>query len=1231
MMNLSIGQKIALGFSAAMSALILIGMTLYWNLRQVEEDAGWVTHTLQVEKELDGTMLDLMKAENRAQAYLNTPDPAFKESVEKARGDLHSRIRTLRTLTSDNPHQVARLDQFEPLTSARLDGLLQLTRLHDLKVAASDPRMDVVARESKTMSEQLDSLVAEMSQEEENLLAQRQARAAATETLTFNVITYGTLLAFVLVGIAGWLVSRSITNPLRLLGLGASKIGGGDYGHRVNVNTKDEVGDLAGLFNRMAIQVEERQRILGDKDWLKTGLTKFSQVFQGQRDVEAVCQKVLAELAALLDARHLVLYLAEAAPEGEGDGGLRFQAGYAHDNPAPRLRKGQGLAGQAAVDRRRVVLDPIPENYLKINSVLGEAKPRQIVVQPAVYEGRTKAVIELATLHPLTPVQLDFLDQFAESFGVVLNLIEAMTRTEALLKESQALSLDLKRNQEELSEKNMALEEQTERLQASEMQLQEQQEELKQTNEELEQTNEEMQQTNEEMEEKVNLLAEQKKQMEKINREIEQARESIEEKAQELAQTSKYKSDFLANMSHELRTPLNSLLILSKMLADNGGENLTEKQVQYAKTIHSSGNDLLQLINDILDLSKIESGMVELEIVDMPLADLQRFVEHTFRHVAESKGLAFRAEIAPGAPETIRTDVRRLEQIVKNLLSNAFKFTPHGSVDLVIGPVEGGWRVPNERLDRVGTVVGFTVKDTGIGVSEEKQQMIFEAFRQGEAGTNRKYGGTGLGLSISRELAWQLGGSLELKSAPEAGSAFTLYLPLAGPAELKVPLSPAPRERRAAASQASPSSAHSAQTGSQEAAGSAPNALSLPSDVEDDRGNLAPGDRILLIIEDDRNFASIMVDFAREKNFKAVVAPSVEQGIAMARQVVPTAITLDLHLPDSEGWIVLDQLKHDPKTRHIPIHIISVDEGRERSLRLGAVSYSQKPVTRELLQAAFSRTLDFVERPVKNLLIVEDNETQRQSMVELIGNGDVKTTAVGTAAEAFKALDAVHFDCMVIDLGLPDMAGIDFIRQVQEKYGAAAPPVIVYTGKELTRKEETDLRRVAESIVIKNVRSPERLLDETALFLHRVQTRLPEAARHMIEQVQKNDSVIAGRKVLVVDDDVRNIFALTSALEAAKMVVKYAESGQEGIDILAADPETEIVLMDVMMPGMDGFEAIRRIRKMERFRRIPIISVTAKAMPGDREKCLQAGASDYITKPVDIEKLKSLLRVWLYR
>ncbi|MDB6066793.1 MAG: two-component system sensor histidine kinase/response regulator [Pedosphaera sp.] len=1220
-MNLSIGKKITIGFALALAALVGISLVSHRNVTELNTDARWVTHTMEVQQRLESTYAGLLEAQGSARGYEYLAEAPFREAFKAASIGIKRDVQTLRTLTADNPNQQRRLDKLESMISSRLELSQKLMDLNPSIAAGKDAQVAVKVQEGQKQTDEIHRLIFEMEEEERQLLGERQKRAAATVQFTSSTIIYGTLLAFVLVGGAGLLVTRSITTPLQVLRAGAAKIGGGDYAHRVPVDSRDEVGHLATVFNQMAEQVQQRQMSLAEQDWLKTGLTRFSMLFQGQRDPAIVCQRILEELASVLDARHSVLYVPDTAAK---EVSLKLRASYACDDPKPVLKPGEGLAGQCFLGKQRVLLSEIPSDYIKINSALGEADPVSIIVLPALFEGQVKAVIELASFQRLTEIQLAFLNQLAESIGIVLNTIEAGVRTEELLRQSTALSENLQEQQAELNEKNQELEAQTDRLRQSEQRLQEQQEELKQANEEMEQTNEELQQANEEMAEKTVLLTGQKKEVERTNREIEQAREALEGKARQLALTSKYKSEFLANMSHELRTPLNSLLILSKILSENTGNNLTEKQMQYARTIHSSGDDLLELINDILDLSKIESGAVEVEANEVMFPELAQLVESTFRHVAESKKLDFHVRLDPQLPRMITTDARRLEQVLKNLLSNAFKFTEKGSVGLKVGIATSGWEQEGTTLNETASVIAFTVADTGIGIPKDKQDIIFEAFQQADAGTARKYGGTGLGLSISREIARLLGGSLQVESVPGQGSSFTLYLPASIPVERMQALL---KQRQAGGSAAKSSPPIRAE---EEAL------VALPAEAdtdaaEDDRTNLQPGDLVLLIIEDDRHFARILVEFAREKNFKVIVARNAAQGIALASQFKPAAVTLDLRLPDNDGWVVLDRLKHDPKTRHIPVHIISVEEDRERGLKLGAVSFLQKPVTKETLEGALSQTIEFINRPIKNLLIVEDDRVQRQSLVELVGNGDVHTTAVGTAAEALAALETARFDCLVLDLGLPDMSGIELIREIHNKFGDASPPVIVYTGKELTREEETELRRVSESIILKDVRSPERLLDETALFLHRVQTKLPESKRRMIEQARKSDSVLSGRKVLVVDDDVRNIFAITAALENYQMQVFYTESGQAGIELLQKHPDIEAVLMDVMMPEMDGYEAIRRIRQIEQFKKLPIISVTAKAMKGDREKCLQAGASDYITKPVDMDQLRSLLRVWLYK
>ena len=786
----------------------------------------------------------------------------------------------------------------------------------------------------------------------------------------------------------------------------------------------------------------------------------------------------------------------------------------------------------------------------------------------------------------------------------MLNTISANMRTEELLKQSQALTEELQSQQRELTNTNKRLEEQARTLRASEERLREQQEELQQTNEELE--------------EKAQLLAAQKSEVETKNYEVEQAKRLLEEKAEQLALTSKYKSEFLANMSHELRTPLNSMLILSKLLAENAEDNLTTKQVEFSQTIHSSGSELLELINDILDLSKIESGTMTVDLSAVNFGDLKDQVERGFRHVATTRGLDFRIALDTQLPREIKTDSKRLQQVIKNLLSNAFKFTERGAVELKVDSPKSGWSRDHSVLSRSENIVSFSVTDTGIGIPSEKQQIIFEAFQQADGTTSRKYGGTGLGLSISREIAKLLGGEIKLHSEPGKGSTFTLFLPVDY-------VAPVPRANPTFHALQAPAMRQPPQL--------MPVVIERAESVvvPDDRETIRPGDQTLLVIEDDANFAGVLGHLAHERGFKVLVATEGEHGLALARSFRPDAITLDVRLPDTDGWKVLDRLKHDASTRHIPVHVISATEERHRALKAGAIAYLQKPAEREAIDSALASIKAFTDRKVKRLLLVEDDDVQRMSTMELIGNGDVETIAVPTGAEALERLKTEQFDCMVLDLGLPDMTGFELIDRIKSELKLEELPIVVYTGKDLSTQEETDLRRRAESIIVKDVKSPERLLDETALFLHRVEANLPEAKRRMLERIHQKDPVLASRKVLVIDDDVRNIFAITSMLERQDMHVIYAENGRDGIATLEKNPDVELVLMDVMMPEMDGYDTTRAIRGRDPWRALPIIALTAKAMKGDREKCIEAGASDYITKPIDTDQLLSLLRVWLYR
>jgi HAMP domain-containing protein/CheY-like chemotaxis protein/signal transduction histidine kinase len=1016
-------------------------------------------------------------------------------------------------------------------------------------------------------------------------------------------------------------MANSLTNQVRAIKDVAIAVTNGDLTRTITVEARGELDELKRNVNQMIANLRETTETNKQQDWLKTNLAKFSRMMQGQKDLESVSRLIMSELTPLVGANHGAFFIMD---QDQGSAVLKLIASYAYKarkNVSNRFRMGEGLVGQSALEKKPILLTGVPDDYIQINSGLGEAPPRNVMVLPVLFEGDVRAVIELASFLPFSEIHQVFLDQLAETVGVVINMITANMRTEELLEQSQKLtqelqsqSMELQAQQEELRRTNAELEAQARTLKASEEALRDQQEELQQVNEELE--------------EKASLLAEQNRKVEEKNREVEAARLALEEKAEQLSLSSKYKSEFLANMSHELRTPLNSLLILAKLLADNKDGNLSEKQVEYSHTILASGTDLLNLINDVLDLSKVEAGKMEVNVGSVPVTEIRDYVERSFRPVAEEKALEFDIEIGPDVPPTLETDPQRLQQVLKNLLANAFKFTEQGRVALTVRRADKSRRFANPTLDGAETVLAFAVSDTGIGIPRNKQKLIFEAFQQADGTTSRRFGGTGLGLSISREIARLLGGEIRVESVEGEGSTFTLFLPQDwhGPehgTDDDEGSWDGPR-RSAAATIPSPRPEARRPSAPDEDAEPAP---ALP----DDRAGVEPGDRTVLIVENDTGFAQILLDMARDKGFKGIVALDGESAMELTREYRPDAVTLDIDLPGIDGWTVLDRLKHDPETRHIPVHIVSGIDKRQRGLRAGAISYLEKPVSREALESAFERISTFIDQGVKHLLVVEDDEKQRASIIELVGEDDVEITAVATAEEALAALRARHFDCMVLDLGLAGMDGFKLLETVKRNPELQQVPIIVYTGKDLSQQEETQLRRYAETIIIKDAKSPERLLDETALFLHRVESRLPEQKRRMLEQLHSTDAVFQGKKILIVDDDVRNIFSLTSVLEAQGMSVVFAENGRAALDTLQANADVDLILMDVMMPEMDGYETTRAIREMDAFRDIPIISLTAKAMKGDREKSIASGASDYITKPVDPDQLLSLMRVWLYR
>ena len=961
------------------------------------------------------------------------------------------------------------------------------------------------------------------------------------------------------------LLAANLTTQVRAIAEVATAVTKGDLTRSIQVEARGEVAELKDNINTMIYNLRGTTETNQEQDWLKTNLAKFTRMLQGERDLFAVGKMLLSELVPLVNAQQGTIYQMDATDPKQPV--LRLLAGYAQrPGVAQIIPAGVGLVGQCAVDKERILLTDVPSGYALVNSSLGEAPPVTIVVLPVLFEGHAKAVIELASIHPFSITHTSFLEQLTQSIGVVLNTIEATMRTENLLQQSQQLTAELQTQQKEL------------------------------------------QQTNEELAQKARQLAEQNAEVERKNKLVEQARVALEEQATELALTSKYKSEFLANMSHELRTPLNSILVLGQQLAENGSGNLSAKQVEFARNIHSSGSDLLNLISDILDLSKIESGTVTVDAVEISFSSLHDSVERNFRHIAESKSLPFDVDFSPDLPAMITTDPKRLQQILKNLLSNAFKFTAEGRVAVKVSTAADGWTPGHAVLSRAPIVVSFAIKDTGIGIAPEKQKLIFEAFQQADAGTSRKYGGTGLGLSISRELATLLGGEIRLQSISGEGSTFTLYLPV-------LYVNRVPDKHRDAASR------------SYNAVQTAPREEVIP----DDRDTVAPGDQTLLIVEDDPHYARLLLGIARGKGFKGIVATRGHAALTLAREYLPTAITLDVFLPDILGWTVLNNLKLSPATRHIPVQIISVEAERSHALAHGAFAYAVKPTTMEGLDKCFDQIKKFVEPHMKRLLVVEDNDIERQSIVELLGHSDIEIDTASTGAEAMDSMLDRSYDCCVLDLRLPDMSGFELLDKVQGDAALRDIPIVVFTGKDLSNEEEQRLRTVAKSVLVKDVQSPERLFDETALFLHRVVGNLPESKQRMLDRLHSSNEVIRGRKVLVVDDDARNIFALTTMLENHEMCVISATNGRQAIEIIQKERGIGVVLMDIMMPEMDGYQTMQEIRKDPKFRALPILALTAKAMKGDRDKCLAAGASDYVAKPVNTNELLSLLRVWLYR
>ncbi|CAK15966.1 response regulator [Pseudomonas entomophila] len=1104
----------------------------------------WVEHTDRVIGNANETVKLSIDMETGMRGYLLSGEERFLDPYEVAKPRIFGSLESLKAMVADNPQQVDRIDR---IVALQREWNTFGGEMISLRRSQGDYQGLIGRGRGKRITDEIRKEFDAFIGTEQQL---RMARNEKVSSVTVTAISAFVLFIVALSALLAYLGRRD------LLALSSSY-----------------VENLQGQ-QRAAERLEHQA-------WLRAGQTQLAEQVLGQLTLPMLGDNILRFFATYLGSVVGAVYVRDE------HGKLVRVACYGLDAEQQAreqvLGDHAGLLAQALRQGRLLRLDDLPEDYYRLSSGLGSGLPRSGVLMPAIDDGQTNGVLELGFLRPLQERDLEFLERIGGNLGISIESARYRQRLQEVLAETQQLNEELQVQQEELKTANEELEEQSRVLKESQAHLETQQAELEQTNEQL---------------------AERTEALDRKNNELNQAQVELQARADDLQRSSKYKSEFLANMSHELRTPLNSSLILAKLLSENAEGNLSDDQVKFAESIYSAGNDLLNLINDILDIAKVEAGKLEVRPESTSLERLAEGLQGMFQPLAQDKGLDFEVRLEAPLPPAVHTDRQRLEQVLKNLLSNAIKFTEHGKVSLGIS-------------HQAGLGIVFAVRDTGIGIAADQQQAIFGAFHQVDGTSNRKYGGTGLGLSISRDLAHLLGGQISVDSSPGQGSVFSLILPV----------------------HFEPSVEHSNEVHSLRSTVDAlPPAPSAPAPAKserpapafaDDRARAPFGNRCILVIEDEPNFARILYDLAHELGYSCLVAQAADEGFELAAQYMPDAILLDMRLPDHSGLTVLQRLKEQASTRHIPVHIISVEDRVEAAMHMGAVGYAVKPTSREELKAVFARLEAKLTQKLKHILLVEDDDLQRDSIARLIGDDDIEITAVAMAQDALALLRENIYDCMIIDLKLPDMLGNELLKRMTAEDIRSFPPVIVYTGRNLTREEEADLLKYSRSIIIKGARSPERLLDEVTLFLHKVESQLSNERQRMLKTARSRDKVFEGRKILLVDDDVRNIFALTSALEHKGAIVEIGRNGREALECLEANDDIDLVLMDVMMPEMDGYEATRLIRQQPRWRKLPIIAVTAKAMKDDQQRCLQAGANDYLAKPIDLDRLFSLIRVWL--
>lgn len=1175
--------------SSLVSLLVLMisSTASFLSIKSLLNSNFWVNHTQEVIYNLNEGSAIITEAQTNMRGYLITGDEQFVERYNDAEVKSNTYFEKVMELTVDNPSQQSQLKELKTLR----DNFFKYLNNQIVKKRIGKEAVTFDLNEGRNMMSELRSHIKTVENTEQNLLKERNENSERYGTYSIILIIVAFIIAFVIsivflirilkdfnerALLQSELEKKDKETAERIVAISsiASNISNGNYDIRVDDTQADALGSVGESLNSMGISLKSSFDLLSQKEWLQTGIANLNNVMLGDKTLQKLSKDIIEFVCQYTNSSAGVLYVLE-------DNELFVAGGYSYipSKNRERIQKGEGLIGQAIVSGKILELKALSSDDIQINYALGQIKPTHIVAVPLL-DTRTEGAIELASIYGFSELHLEFLKSVASNIGIALKSTQNRKRVMELLEETKAQSEELQVQHSELEAINAELEAQTEKLQASEEELRVQQEELEQTNEELSERS---------------VLLEEK------NNEIQKKSEALE-------LTTRYKSEFLANMSHELRTPLNSILLLSRLLSENNNKSMVDEEIEFAKVIQSSGNSLLGLIDEILDLSKIEAGKMELEFLDVSTKEITDTLWNLFNQVAKEKGVKFEI-ISKDAPIVIKTDKMRLEQILKNLISNAIKFTEKGTVSLEIKI--------NDDDDKI---ICFIVKDTGIGIPLEKQPLVFEAFQQADGSTKRKYGGTGLGLSISRELAKLLRGEIILHSKVQEGSTFTLCLPVFGSAIHKINVEKIP-----------PTEFTEVEETEKVPVKNKYLSATIPDEIEDDRDSILPGDKVILIVEDDINFAKSLLTFTRNKGYKGVVSVRGDYALNFTLLYKPVGVLLDIELPIKSGWEVLEELKNHSETKHIPVHIMSSHKLKQESLLKGAVDFLDKPVAFEKIPDVFLRIEHIINKEAQKVLIIEDNPKHAKALAYFLETYNINSEIKSEVSQGLEALNRTEVDCVILDMGIPDKHAYQILDGVKKSPGLENLPVIVFTGKSLSMKEEVKIKKYADSIIVKTAHSYQRMLDEVSLFLHLVEDKKdPKDKKESYKKLNLLNNILHEKKVLIVDDDVRNIYSLTKALEVFKMNVITAFDGKEAIKILADHPDTDVVLLDMMMPNMDGYETAEKIRANPKFLNLPVIAVTAKAMTGDREKCIKAGASDYITKPVDIDQLLSLLRVWLY-